>query len=110
MKFHSWCTVKISRRTQTFLVVISSLLLLILGMRVPELSQNRMPKPRPRSVVGVPGTGQESVGTQTVISDDAVPGSPVMVHRICPVYRQRHQDRKRPLLVFSDQDVARGPP
>jgi hypothetical protein len=95
---------------QVFLVVVSSLLLLILGMRVPDMSQRNVPKPRPRAVVEVSATGHESAGTHAVIAADAVPWHSEMAERTCIVCQLRLQNSKRLLPVFSDQDVARGPP
>lgn len=96
--------------TQAFLVVVLSLLLLILGMRVPDLSHRHVPKPRPRALVEAPGTGKESVGTQTEIAVDALPRPSEIVLRTTTVCRLRHHNGKRPLPLFSDHDVARGPP
>lgn len=95
---------------QVFLVVVLSLLLLVLGMRVPDLSQGNVPKPRLRAVVAVQTTGHESVGTQAVIAADAVPWHSGMVRRTCTFCRLRHHSLNRPLPVISERDVARGPP
>lgn len=110
MRFHTRVIAGGNKTAQTFLVVVLSLLLLILGMRVPDLSQRHMPKPRPRAVVEVQATGYESAGTQTAIAADAVPRPSEIVQRTYTVCRLRHQNMKRPLPFFSDHDLARGPP